>query len=223
METRAPGIDPSHRDPPSPAKTSKPAGEVNRALEQALRPLFEVNQQCIELLVKAAWSDRADLPLVHQLRACLRSMSLEAQTCAARKAFLLVDMEFTHSAWWRFLRSQPSRAMLPPRPEYFPRSSAIQLARAALVLLRHSILSNAGEACLLGVHPRVGEIIGAFSMAEIERIAERQGRYIQPRWEDRPALWYELIQAACTPDIRRTREVSLHGLQLLAGDLLQVP
>jgi len=223
VDTRAPGTDPRHRDPPSPARPPTPAGEVNRAVEQALRPLFEVNQQCIELLVKAAWSERADLPLVRQLRASLRGMSIEAQICAARKAFLLVDMEFTNSAWWCLLRSHPARAIAPPQPEYFPRSSAIQLARAALVLLRHNILSNAGEACLLGVHPRVGEIIGAFSMAEIERVAERRGRCVRPRWEDRPAVWYELIQAACSPDIRRTREVSLQGLQLLAGDLLQVP
>jgi hypothetical protein len=223
VETRARGTDPRRRDPPSPIKPPNPAGEVDCALEQALRPLFEVNQQCIELLVKAARSDRADLPLVRQLRASLGSMSVEAQVCAARKAFLLVDMEFTNSSWWNLLPSHPSREISRPQPEYFPRNSAIQLARAALVLLRHSILSNAGEACLLGVHPRVGEIIGAFSMGEIERIAERRGRYIRPRWEDRPAVWYELIQAACSPDIRRTREVSLHGLQLLAGDLLQVP
>ena len=223
MDTRAPGIDPRYRDPPSPARPPKPAAEVNRAAEQAQRPLFEVNQHCIELLVKAAWSDRADLPLVRQLRPSLRSMSVEAQICAAHKAFLLVDMEFTNSAWWSLLRSHPSRAIAPPHPEYFPRSSAIQLARSTLVLLRHSILLNAGEACLLGVHPSVGEIIGALSMVEIERVAERRGRYVRPRWEDRPAVWYELIQAACSPDIRRTREVSLQGLHLLAGDLLQVP
>jgi hypothetical protein len=223
VRTRAPGDDPRHQDPPSPAKPPRPAGEFNRAVEQALRPLLEVNQYCIELLVKAAWSDRADLPLVRQLRSSLRGMSVEAQICAARKSFLLIDMEFTNSAWWSLLQSHPSRAVGPPQSEYFPRGSAIQLARAALVLLRHSILSNAGEACLLGVHPRVGEIIGAFSMAEIERVAERRGRYVRPRWDDRPAVWYELIQAACSPDIRRTREVSLHGLQLLAGDLLQVP
>jgi hypothetical protein len=223
VKTREPDTDPRHQDPPSPARRPTSLEEVGSALEHALRPLFEVNQCCIELLVKAAWSDRADLPLVHQLRASLRSMSVDAQICAARKAFLLVDMEFTNSAWWCLLRSHPARAIAPPQPEYFPRNSAIQLARAALVLLRHSTLSNPGEACLLGVHPKVGEIIGSLSMAEIERVAERRGRYVRPRWEDRPAVWYELIQAAHSPDIRRTREVSLHGLQLLAGDLLQVP
>lgn len=223
MEPRAPGVDPRHQDSRSPAKTLRPTGAVDRALERGLRPLFEVNHRCIELLVKAAWSDRADLPLVRQLRPSLRKMSAEAQICAARHAFLLVDMEFNNSAWWKQLRNQPSRPPPPARPEYFSRSSGIHLARATLVLLRHTILSNAGEACLLGIHPRVGEIIGTLSMAEIERVVERQGRYIQPRWGDRPALWYEVIQAACSPDIRRTREVSLHGLQLLAGDLLQVP
>jgi hypothetical protein len=218
---REPGNDPGHQNPPSPSKPPQKVGEANRAVEQALRPLYEVNQLCIELLVKAAWSERLDLPLVCQLRAGLRSMSADAQARAAQKAFLLVDMEFTNSASWKLLQNHLSRAISPVG--YFPRSSAIQLARAALILLRHNIQSNPSEACLLGVHPRVAELIGALSMSEIERVAERRGRYLRPRWEDRPAVWHELIQAACSPDIRRTREFCLHGLQLLAGDLLQIP
>lgn len=220
---REPGNNPGHQDPPSPPKSPQRVGEVNRVVEQALRPLYEVNQLCIELLVKAAWSERVDLPLVCQLRAGLRSMSAEAQARAAQKAFLLVDMEFTNSASWKLLQNHSSRAISPSRSDYFPRSSAIQLTRATLILLRHSIQSNASEACLLGVHPRVAELIGALSMSEIERVAERRGRYVRPRWEDRPAVWHELIQAACSPDIRRTREFCLHGLQLLTGDLLQIP
>jgi hypothetical protein len=220
---REPGNDPGHQDPPSPPQPPQKVGKVNRVVEQALRPLYEVNQLCIELLVKAAWSERVDLPLVCQLRAGLRSMSAEAQARAAQKAFLLVDMEFTNTASWKLLHNHSSRAISPSRPGYFPRSSAIQLTRAALLLLRHSIHSNAVEACLLGVHPTVAEMIGALSMSEIERLAERRDRYVRPRWEDRPAVWHELIQAACSPDIRRTRECCLHGLQLLAGDLLQIP
>jgi len=73
---------------------------------------------------------------------------------------------------------------------------------------------------LLGVHPSVTEIIGELSMTDIERIVERRFRYIQPRWEDRPAIWQRLIQAACSPDIRLARDFTLRGLQLLAGELL---
>jgi hypothetical protein len=75
----------------------------------------------------------------------------------------------------------------------------------------------------LGVHPSVAEVIGAFSMSEIERTAERRCRHVLPRWEDRPAVWQELIQAAGSPDIRRAREFTLRGLQLLAGELLEIP
>jgi hypothetical protein len=92
--------------------------------------------------------------------------------------------------------------------------------RGALVVVQHSILTNAAEACLLGVHPSVTEIIGELSMTDIERIVERRFRYIQPRWEDRPAIWQRLIQAACSPDIRLARDFTLRGLQLLAGELL---
>ena len=218
----APGNDPAPQDPPSPSKPIKAVGEAARGPEKALRPLYEANQHCIELLVKAAWSDRSDLPLVRQFRASFRSMSAEARVRAAQKAFLLVDIEFTNSAWWKLLKDHPLRTSSPPRSDFFPRSSAIQLARASLTLVWHSVQSNGAETCLLGVHPSVAEVIGAFSMSEIERTAERRSRHVRPRWEDRPAVWQELIQAAGSPDIRRAREFSLRALRLLAGELLEI-
>ena len=196
------------------------AGIDDLAGELALRPLYEVNQQCIELLVSAAWSDRPTLPLVRQFQGSLRNLSAQARVRAAHKAFLLVDMEFMNGGWWELAKKQSSRITLPSRAPYFPRNSAIQLARGALLVVQHSIHANAAQACLLGVHPSVTAIIGDLSMTDIERIVERRFRYIQPRWEDRPAIWQRLIQAASSPDIRLTREFSLRGLQLLAGELL---
>jgi hypothetical protein len=196
------------------------AGIDDLASEQALRPLYEVNQQCIELLVSAAWSERPTLPLVRQFQGSFRNLSAQARARAAHKGFLLVDMEFMNGSWWECAKKHPSRIVSPSRTPYFPRNSAIQLARGALVVVQHSILTNATEACLLGVHPSVTEIIGELSMTDVERIVERRFRYIQPRWEDRPAIWQRLIQAACSPDIRLTREFNLRGLQLLAGELL---
>ena len=49
------------------------------------------------------------------------------------------------------------------------------------MVVQHSIHANAAEACLLGLHPSVTEIIGDLSIADIERIVERRFRYIQPR------------------------------------------
>jgi hypothetical protein len=215
-----------------PRRTGAPQGSLSSlgqfraagidylASEQALRPLYEVNQQCIELLVSAAWSDRPTLPLVRQFHGSLRNLSAQARTRAAHKAFLLVDMEFMNGSWWELAKKQSSRITPPSRSPYFPRNSAIQLARGALVVVQHSVHANAAEACLLGVHPSVTAIVGDLSLTDIERIVERRFRYVQPRWEDRPAIWQRLIQAASSPDIRLTREFTLRALQLLAGELL---
>ena len=196
------------------------AGIDDLAGELALRPLYEVNQQCIELLVNAAWSDRPTLPLVRQFQSSLRNLSAQARARAAHQAFLLVDMEFMDSGWWELAKKHPSRIVSHPRASYFPRNSAIQLARGALVVVQRSIDANAADACLLGLHPSVTEIVGDLAMTDIERIVERRFRYIQPRWEDRPAIWQRLIQAASSPDIRLMREFTLRALQLLAGELL---
>ena len=91
------------------------AGIDNLAGEQALRPLYEVNQQCIELLVKAAWSDRPTLPLVRQFQGSLRNLSAQARARAAQKAFLLVDMEFMNGGWWELAKKQSSRITSPAR------------------------------------------------------------------------------------------------------------
>ena len=95
-------------------------GIEDLASEQALRPLYEVNQHCIELLVSAAWSDRPTLPLVRQFQGSLRNLSAQARVRAAHKAFLLVDMEFMNGGWWELAKKQSSRITSPSRAPYFP-------------------------------------------------------------------------------------------------------
>ena len=55
---------------------------------------------------------------------------------------------------------------------------------------------------------------------EIDRIAQKRFRHVRPRWDDRPAVWRRLLLAAETDDEKLMHEVNLHGLQLLAGELL---
>jgi hypothetical protein len=206
--------------PPSLPERARVPREFGYAKTQVLRPLHDVNQRCIELLVKAACTDGSDLPLVRQFGSILRRLTADAQERAALKAFLLVDMEFANSSWWQLIKNQPARPLPPPQTCYFSRAHAVQLARATLTLTWHSVRANGSEACLLGVHPVVAELIGTFSLTEIERIVERQYRHVRPRWEDRPSVWQQLLESACSPDIRLMREFSLRGLQLIAGELI---
>jgi hypothetical protein len=70
------------------------------------------------------------------------------------------------------------------------------------------------------VSPEVARIIASFSLTELDRVVDRRFRYVRPRWEDRPAAWRALLLSAQSDDARRTREVNLRMIQLMAGDLL---
>lgn len=198
-----------------PLEPDTPAGRV-------ARPLQELNERCITMLVLAARAERAPtFPLVIQLRELLHGVTPETRARAAQTAFLLVDMEFANVPWWQTLQTHQARAAsLPPWRGGFPRAGAIPLTRATLTLAWHVLRANEEARCLLGTVPAVAEVIAGLSLSEIDRIAERRFRHVRPRWEDRPAVWRQLFQSAQTPDIRRAREFSLRGLQLIAGELL---
>jgi hypothetical protein len=197
----------------------QPAGTPNRAAPTALLPIHELNHQCVELLVRVAWSDTPDLPLARQFQTSLRNLNPESRLRAAHRAFLLVDIEFTNRDWWSEARRSGSKTVGAGRQGHFPKAAAVQLGRASISLLRHSIHTLGAEAALLGARPEVLEIIASLSLSEIDRLAERRFRDVRPRWEDQPALWQKLIQSSASPDIRLKRELDLTGLQLLVSDL----
>jgi hypothetical protein len=187
-----------------------------------MRPLQEINERCIAMLLEAARAPRPEtFRLVIQLGDLLRGITPEIRARAARKAFLLVDLELTNDSWWQSLQSHQTRGVLVPRGRgSFPRAGAIQLTRATLTLAWHALRADEQARYLLGVTPAVAEQIVGLQLTAIDRIAERWFRYVRPRWEDRPAVWRQLLQSSQTSDIRRARESSLRGLQLIVGDLL---
>jgi hypothetical protein len=186
-----------------------------------MRPLQEVNEHCLTMLVQAARAPRPEtFGLVIQLGDLLRGITPEIRARAARKAFLLVDLEFANGFWWHSLRSHQTRGASSMWRGSFPRAGAIQLTRATLTLAWHVLRADEQARCLLGVTPAVAEVITGLSLAELDRIAERSFHHARPRWEDRPAVWRQLLQSSQTPDIRHARESSLRGLQLITGELL---
>jgi len=214
-ELRSAPQSPAHATPVVPLWPSDVPGTV------ALEPLQKVNERCIELLANAARSDRrGTFPLVIQLRDTLPALTSQSRLQAASQAVLLVEMEFTNLPWWEAIRKHPGRASAQPvRQGSFPRASAVQLGRATLMLVWHSLRADGRTACLFGITPAVAEVITAFSLTEMDRILERRFRHVRPRWEDRPAVWHQLLQAAQSADARQARDVRLRALQLITGEL----
>jgi hypothetical protein len=131
-------------------------------------------------------------------------------------------MEFANLDWWHAVRNHPSQQIRTPLWRgSFPRPSAIQLARATLLLAWNSLRADPVTArILLGMAPGVSELIAGLRFDEIDRIAQKRFRHVRPRWDDRPAVWRRLLLAAQAEDENLMGEFNLHGLQLLAGELL---
>lgn len=217
---------------PGPEHFGRSATEVPAAPqpkdrgESSLAPIGEINERCISLLVQAARDERHPAPgLVVALRTLLLRMSPEMRARAAQRAILLVDMGFRDLIWWRDARREPHRASRTPLiQDAFPARAAMNLARSTLVLSWHSIRANRTAAGLmLGIPYPVADVIGSLSLTDLDRIAEKRFRRLRPRWEDRPALWHQLLLSVEGADFRREREFNLRAAQLIAGELSVAP
>ena len=192
----------------------------------SLTSLQEVNERCLELLVYAARADRvAPFSLVFPNRELLLEMTPELRKRAAMHAFLLLDFEFRNVDWWTAVRQFPEKQFRGTAwRNPFPRRSAIPLTRATLMLAWQAIRTGGEKArIVLGMSQRVAEIIGDLQLTELDRIADRRHRHLEPRWGDRPSVWRALLSAASAPEQPAAKRIDAYGLQLLTGDLVPIP
>lgn len=199
--------------------TIVPLGAARARLEGLHQPVYELNLQCLELLVKAASTEAPELPLARQFQGPLRNLSQDARARIAQQSFLLADMKLTRPDWWDSAPNSRAGARSTLIRPAFSKASAIQLGRATITLLRHSTQIFGLEACLLGAHPSVLNSISALSLAEIDRVVERNYSEVRPRWENRPVFWQKLLQTAAGNDVRKKRDLYLTGLQLLGNEI----
>ena len=185
--------------------------------------LHEVNERCIELLVHAARSEKTPpFAMVIPLRDALRESDPASRRRAALRGFLLVDMGFEQSDWWRMLKHDGANGLRSERSlGHFPRRTGVSLARATLMLAWHSVHADPDAAlAVLGLHREVAAAIGSMQLADIDRIADRQFRRVRPRWADRPSIWRAILLSAQIERAALRRDADFHALQLLAGDAL---
>ena len=191
----------------------------------SLTSIHEVNERCLELLVHAARADPIPpFSLVFPNRDLLLHMTPELRKRAAARAFLLLDFEFRNVDWWTAVCKFPEKQFRGTAwRNPFPRRSAIPLTRATLMLAWQAIRTAREKACIvLGMAEKVAEIIGDLQLTELDRIADRRHRHLEPRWADRPAVWRALLAEASAPEWAVMKRVDAYGLQLLTGDLVPI-
>ena len=189
----------------------------------SLSSIHEVNERCLELLVHTAHTGPVPpFGLVFSLRDLLLEMTPELRKRTAARAFLLIDFEFRNVDWWTAVCKFPEKQFRGTAwRNPFPRRSAIPLTRATLMLAWQAIRTAGVRACIvLGIADKVAEMIGDLQLTELDRIADRHHRHLEPRWADRPAVWQPLLAAASAQDWAATKRIDTYGLQLLTGDLM---
>lgn len=189
----------------------------------ALAPICEINEQCLQmLLIASRHSQLSPDSFLYHLFALVRSLDDAAITTASRFPFLLVDFAFRDVQWWQKVVSRSARADTDHVwPVPFPRGMAMKLARATLMLAWHTARTNTeATRVLLGISPAMSEIISTLRLRDIDRISDRHFRRLRPRWEDRPAVWRQLLACSRENDVNSAHEFVLHALQLTAASAL---
>ena len=187
-----------------------------------LHPLYAINERCLDLLVQSAQTGAsATFALVSDLRDLLGQLTPEARARAAQRALLLVDMHFADGRWWRTVKDNPMRpAPLAAWQGAFPRGGGFHLAYATLSLAWHTAHAAPDQVSLLGMTTEVSLTIAEVPITVLDQLAKKHHKHLRPRWEDRPAVWRRLLASAQTEDIRRARDFSLYGIQLLTAELI---
>jgi hypothetical protein len=191
--------------------------------KDALAPICEINEQCLRMLVNA--SRQSQLPsdsFLYHLVSLVGPLDDSAISTAARFPFLLADFGFKDAQWWRRVAAKPLRAD-PDRSwlVHFPRATLTKLARATLTLAWHTARTDTDATLvLLGIGQPVADAIATLRLCDIDRIADKHFRRLRPRWEDRPAVWRQLLACARESDVDAAHEFVLHALQLTAAAAL---
>jgi hypothetical protein len=192
----------------------------------ALAPICDINEQCLQMLVEAARDTRSDNndPLLRPLLALVSNLDASTVTAAARFPFLLVDFGFRNSDWWRNIVTDMSPRREFPSDTPFSPEQTIKLARATTVLAWHTVRTDIeASVVLLGIAPDVATILKSLRLHSIDSLAERYASRVRPRWAEQLGVWRQLFTCAKSTEVEKAHEFVLHALQLTAAGAFAKP
>jgi hypothetical protein len=190
----------------------------------SLKRLYALNERCLEALVQLSRADRerVGLAIVNQHRRLWRCLGDQARARAARTPFAMLDARFHDPAWWRAvvpLRKKREKEGTPRGA--FGEAMAIVLMRETLTLAWSTAnFDRTVASVLFGMASAVAEMVVDLSPQDIERIAMRHHRNLQPRWADSPSFWGRLLGAAQASNSSDLQLIRLQGLQLIGRDVV---
>lgn len=214
--------------PERPRQAEAPTGirtNESTLLGSALEAVQGLNERCLLLLRLLAQGAEGPAPqappFLMTLASRFRRLDPATIPDAARQTFLLVDFAFRRpTVWNEVLAGHCPPLRFPPILGQTYSGTLVSLARGT-VLLAHNVCRHhpAHAGLLLGLDPGVATGIATLRLHDLERFAETHPEYLRFRWEDRPAVWRRLLQAASSHDPALRAQFHLYGMQLMAGDL----
>jgi len=192
------------------------------ALAPATRQaLADLNAQALQVMITMLRPGALprSFALLGEVGDALLGLDEAARRRLAAIPHLLITLHFDDVEWWRAVRHESPRAVaLADRAARAARPRLRALAQAMLTLVWHLTRSDPPRAALLlGLSPAVIEELRDWTPSELQRIADRHALRLQPRWPDRAGVWARWIHAVASADPALLRQVSIHGLQLLAS------
>jgi len=205
--------------------------EANRSLEWMAREpswdqglqaqVAELNAQLLELLRQRAQSTAADreTPALAGLAPLLMQLAEPALQLLARCPYLMLDAGFSRPACWEGAVHEAPR---PRTDSWVAPAMAPDLLRRAVMLGWHLARANpyAARICL-GMTPQCANLMARMRLRHLELLVEQQAVPCHMRWEDRPTVWRQLLEAAVAGPAGHLETLQLRGLQLIAAEYRQ--
>lgn len=207
---------------------SDPAAMLAGAWDNALlHHIADLNEHFLGLLQRAQARPGAvaRCTLLGALRAQWQQLDATRLRLLAECPYLLLDAGFALPECWQARAGAVvNEVAASGRGVMFEDPAGPELGRRALVLGWHLAQANPFAARIaLGMSARCTGLVAASRLQDLEQLVSVRPDWMRPRWDDRPQVWRQLLQAAIEGPVSRLRLLQLRGLQLLAGSMPAEP
>lgn len=187
----------------------------------SLDTVHELNEMGLGLLAEQGVArGRAACPLLREVAELWRMLDAPARHRAADCPYLLLDAGFADPARWRAgAQEEVGDSAAIAYGAFFTVEGAAQMAQLVFTCAWHLARSEPADArLLLGMLPASAALISAFTLRQIQALAERRLAWLRPRWPARIEVWRDLLIAAASGEGRALERARLRGLTHLAAE-----
>lgn len=180
--------------------------------------IAELNAQLLEALQRCTRgiAPSRTSPLLAELAPLWQRLGEPALHALARCPYLLLDAGFARPDCWDGAVHEASESHA---DDWLAAALEPDLVRRTVMLGWHLARANPYAARIsLGMTPQCAGLIARMRLRDLELRVERRAGSCRLRWEDRPAVWRQLLAAAAAGSIGQLETLHLRGLQLLAAD-----